>query len=78
MEIDVFPSLVSYSDTVSLLLLAAEIMELTVVFRTTFSFQSFSSISSKPSSMVPYDCGLPSFVHETAKNLLLWGQAVMM
>lgn len=72
MERDVFPSLFSYSDIVSLLLPAAEIMGLIVVFKTSFPFKSVTSISSQPSHMVPYDCGLPSLVQETAKNLLLW------
>lgn len=64
MERDVFPSLISYSDVVSLLLPAAEIMGLTVVFKTRFPFKSFTSVSSQPSCMVPYDCGLPSLVQE--------------
>lgn len=78
MEVDVFISLPLYPDIVSLLLPAAEIMELTVVFKTSFQLKSFTSISSQPPSIFPCNYGLPSLVQDTAKNLLLWGHPIMM
>lgn len=70
MEMDVFPSVISYSDTVSLLLPPAEITGLTAFLKTSFPFKSFTSNSSQSSGMFPYECALPSLVQETAKILL--------
>lgn len=47
-------------------------------FKTSFPFKSFTSISSQPSCMFPYECALPSLAQETAKILLSWGHPITM
>lgn len=61
-----FSSLISYSDIVLLLLPAAEIIGLTIVFRTSFSFKSSTAISSLPSFWER-----SALLQEIAKKLLL-------
>ena len=74
-RMDVFPSLISYSVIVSLLLPAAEITGLAVIFKTSFPFNFFNSVSSQPLHMFHYKCAL---VQETAKIPLPWGHPITM